>query len=263
MEAADDTVSWAELSATVLSRDLADGEIGSPGGARSEIAFAAARLAQLTHAPNLTILASAVGYVINGQRGRPEPLRSSTTDYRNIHVGAEAVLGFGSIFQSRRDWFFAGGLQVDAFGNLNMTVVGDRRSPKLHGPGGAGLAYASGCASRYYIYMNEHTPRSFVERVDYVTALGYGTGGDDRERAGLAGGPRLVVTPRAVLDFDDATRRMRLRSVHPGHSVDDVVANTGCQLVLPTEVPDTPAPRADELELLRTVVDPDGVLRRR
>ena len=255
---------WPELAAVVLSRELKDGEVGSPGGARSEIPLAAARLAQLMHAPNLAIITSAVGYVINTVDKPWSPMFHSTTDYRNIHAGAEAVLHFMSIFRTRRDWFFAGGLQIDPYGNINMTAIGDLKAPKLRGPGAAGLAYAASMATRYFIYLQEHTTRSFVEKLDYVTAMGYGDGPAARARLGLrGGGPSLVISPLAVLDFDEATRRMRLKSVHPGHTVDEVVANTGMRLIVPATVPPTAAPTADELSTLRQRVDRDGVLRDR
>lgn len=257
-----DAYDWPELVAIVLSRELLDWEVGSPGGARSEIPLAAARLAQLTHAPNLAIVTSAVGFVTNIVGKPASPLVHSTTDYRNIYAGAEAVLPFASIFHTKRDWFFAGGLQIDPYGNINMTSIGDIKAPKLRGPGAAGLAYASSASTRYYIYLQEHTTRSFQEKLDYVTALGYGTGPHDRARLGLrGGGPRLVVSPLAVLDFDEATCRMRLKSVHPGRSVDEVLANTAIELVVPKSVPVTRGPSATELEVLRTRVDREGVLR--
>lgn len=253
---------WPELAAVVLARELRDGEIGSPGGARSEIPLAAARLAQLTHAPNLAIITSAVGYAANVV-GKPwSPLYHSTTDYRNIHAGAEAVLHFRSIFSTRRDWFFAGGLQVDGYGNINMTAIGDLARPKLIGPGAAGLAYASSMANRYFIYMQEHTTRSFVDKLDHLTAMGYGNGPGARARLGLRGeGPALVISPLALMDFDEATCRMRLKSVHPGHTVDEVIANTSTRFIVPAIVPHTMPPSRDELATLRGHVDRDGVLR--
>jgi len=255
---------WPELAAVVLSRELKDGEIGSPGGARSEIPLAAARLAQLMHAPNLAIITSAVGFVAN-MVGKPwAPLQHSTTDYRNVYAGAEAVLHFMSIFRTPRDWFFAGGLQVDGFGNINMTAIGDLARPKLIGPGAAGLAFAASMANRYFIYIQEHTTRSFVEKLDYLTAMGHGDGPGARQRLGLrGGGPALVISPLAVMDFDEATCRMRLKSVHPGHTVDEVVANTGLRLVVPEQVPATTPPSATELATLREHVDREGVLRDR
>ena len=256
-------IAWPELAAVVLSRELRDGEVGSPGGARSEIPLAAARLAQLTHAPNLAVVTSAVGYVTNAI-GKPwGPLCQSTTDYRNIHAGAEAVLPLLSVFRTKRDWFFAGGLQVDTFGNLNLTAVGDIKAPTLRGPGGAGLAYAGSCASRYFIYMQQHSRRSIVDKVDVVTSIGYGAGLDDRKRLGLrGGGPALVITPMAVFDFCETSRRLRLKSIHPPHTLEDVLDNTAARIIVPETVPATTLPSERELSVLREEVDRNGTLRR-
>lgn len=256
-------VSWPELAAVIISRELRDGEVGSPGGARSEIPLAAARLAQLTHAPNLAVITSAVGFAINAVDKPWAPLSPSTTDYRNIHTGAEAVLHFLSVFRTQRDWFMAGGLQVDTYGNLNLTAIGDARKPKLRGPGGAGLSYAGSCAKRYFIYVQEHSRRSIVDRVDHVTSLGYGSGPGDRQRLGIrGGGPALVVTPRAVFDFCPDTCRLRMRSVHAPASVEEVLAITGARVVVPDQVPHTAPPSENELRVLREQVDRAGVLRR-
>ena len=256
-------IAWPELAAVVLSRELRDGEVGSPGGARSEIPLAAARLAQLTHAPNLAVVTSAVGYVTNAI-GKPwGPLCQSTTDYRNIHAGAEAVLPLLSVFRTKRDWFFAGGLQVDTFGNLNLTAVGDIKAPTLRGPGGAGLAYAGSCASRYFIYMQQHSRRSIVDKVDVVTSIGYGAGPDDRMRLGLrGGGPALVITPMAAFDFCETSRRLRLKSIHPPHTLEEVLDNTAARIIVPETVPATTLPSERELSVLREEVDRNGTLRR-
>ena len=256
-------IAWPELAAVLLCRELRVGEVGSRGGARSEIPLAAARLAQLTHAPNLAVVTSAVGYVTNAI-GKPwGPLCQSTTDYRNIHAGAEAVLPLLSVFRTKRDWFFAGGLQVDTFGNLNLTAVGDIKAPTLRGPGGAGLAYAGSCASRYFIYMQQHSRRSIVDKVDVVTSIGYGAGPDDRKRLGLrCGGPALVITPMAVFDFCETSRRLRLKSVHPPHTLEEVLDNTAARIIVPETVPATTLPSERELSVLREEVDRNGTLRR-
>lgn len=255
---------WAEMCAVLLSKELRDGEVGSPGGARSEIALAAARLAQETHAPNLGLITSAVGYVSNNRGRPPAPLRSLTTDYRNIYAGTEAILGIESVFRTTRDWFFAGGLQVDRFGNLNLSAIGDWDAPRFRGPGAAGLAYCSICAKRYYIYLNEHSPRTLVEQVDFVTAIGHGSGSRSREQLGLTTtGPKLAVTPMAVLDFETPDKRMRLRSVHPWFTPQEVIEATGFELNVPERVPTTPLATEEELLILRERVDPDGVLRKR
>jgi len=255
--------SWPELAAVVLSRELRDGEVGSPGGSRSEIPLAAARLAQLTHAPNLAIITSAAGFVAN-MVGKPwSPLFSSTMDWRNVYAGTEAVLPSSGVFHTRRDWFFAGALQVDTYGNINLSAIRMKDGTEMRGPGAAGLAYSSTMARRYFIYMHEHSRRSFVPQLDYRTAIGFGDGPGSRERLGLrGGGPALVISPRGVMDFDEATRRLRLLSVHPGHSVEELVENTGCALMVPAAVPETRAPSQRELDVLRHQVDVGGVLRR-
>ncbi len=254
--------SWPEFAAVILSRELGDGEVGSPGGSRSEIPLAAARLAQLTHAPNLSIITSAVGFIANIS-GKPwSPLCHSTMDWRNIYAGTEAVMASSGVFHTRRDWFFAGALQVDGFGNINLSRVKQKDGSEMRGPGAAGLAYSASMAKRYFITMHEHSRRAFVERLDYLTAVGWGEGPGSREKLQLrGGGPALVVSPRAVMDFDETTRRLRLRSLHPGQALDEVLANTGCELVVPAQVPTTPTPTARELGLLRERVDRDGVLR--
>lgn len=256
-------VAWPELVAVAVSRELRDGEIGSPGGARSEIPLAAARLAQLSHAPNLAVITSAVGFVTN-MVGKPTAaLQHSTTDYRNIYAGAESVLPMLSVFRTPRDWFFGGGLQVDLYGNLNLMGIGDARRPKLRGPGTAGLAYASMVSKRYFIYMQQHTRRSFVDKLDHVSAMGFGTGPGDRERYRLpGGGPALVVSPLAVLDFCPDSRRMRLKSLHPGVTLEEFMDHTATPVIVPGEVATTTPPSAEELHILRHHVDPSGVLRK-
>ena len=103
-----------------------------------------------------------------------------------------------------------------------------------------------------------------MPKCDFISALGWGSGGDDaRTKLGLpGGGPRYVVTPLCVMDFEDGTKRMRLKSVHPGVSVDDVKKNTGFELVIPSSVPTTEPPTAEQLHVLRTRIDGQGVLRR-
>ena len=262
MQAADPDVSWGEFAAVVLSRELRDGEVGSPGGSRSEIPLAAARLAQLTHAPNLAIITSAVGFVANMVDKPWSPLFHSTMDWRNVYAGTEAVLASSGVFHTVRDWFFAGALQVDKYGNINLSRVLLKDGSEMRGPGAAGLAYSASMARRFFIYMHEHTRRSFVERLDYRTAIGFGDGPGSRESLGLrGGGPALVISPRGLMDFDEASCRLRLRSVHPGHSVEELLEHTGCPLIVPDRVPVTPAPTDEELATLRARVDRGGVLR--
>jgi glutaconate CoA-transferase subunit B len=117
---------------------------------------------------------------------------------------------------------------------------------------------------RYYIVLNSHTPRIFVERCDYISAYGWGAGGADaRRRMGLpGGGPKYCVTPLCVIDFAEDTKRMRLHSLHAGVSAADVQARTGFALTTSVPIPTTDPPSAEELHVLRTRVDRSGFLRR-
>ncbi len=111
--------------------------------------------------------------------------------------------------------------------------------------------------------VDSHATRLFVEKCDYITSVGWGEGGaDGRKKLGLpGGGPKYVLTPLCIMDFEENTKRMRLRSVHKGVSVQQVVENTGFELVIPPEVPATEPPTKEELEILRTRVDVAGFLR--
>lgn len=253
-----DNYTIQELMAVVLARELKDGEMGEPA-AYSEIPMAACKLAQLMHAPNLNWWCGASGFL--NPKG---PLYHSSTDYRNIE-GVEAVLPLNEALVSalpRYDFFFAGGIQVDQYGNLNLAVIGDYHRPRLRGPGCAGLCYVSALSIKYLIYMTRHDKLSFVEKVDFLVGVGYLKGGKSREEAGLVpGGPRLVVSPLGVFDFEEETKVMRVKSLHPGVSLTRLRENTGFDLVVPAFVPETVPPSEEEMKLLREVVDPYGVLR--
>lgn len=247
-----------ELMAITLSRELVDGEVGEMG-AYSEIPMAACKLARLTHAPNLCWWCSASSYL-----NSTGPLYHSSTDYRNIE-GSEAVLHMNEAFFyaiPHYDFFFWGGIQMDPYGNSNLTAIGDYDKPLFRGPGCAALPTVSALPIKLYGYMNTHTTKSFVEKLDFITGVGHYFGGDSKERTGIpeGGGPVLVASPLAVMDFDEGSKRMRLKSCHPGVTVRQVQNNTGFELIIPEEVPDTSPPTQEELAILREQVDPFGVL---
>ena len=118
--------------------------------------------------------------------------------------------------------------------------------------------------SRFHLVVNSHDPRIFVPKCDFISALGWGSGGKDaRTKLGLpGGGPRYVVTPLCVMDFEDESKCMRLKSVHPGVSVEDVKKNTGFELVIPSSIPLTEVPSDEQLAVLRTRIDVQGALRK-
>lgn len=250
----------AEIMASFLSKDFKDGEFGV-FGTFSQIPWVACRLAQVTHAPNLWYYCGPSG-VTNSV---PEKFVWYVADYR-MHIGAENVMSLDTVMDMQGnpnfiDFGFYGGFQIDKYGNLNMARIGDGKKPKFRGPGTIGTM-ATAWLKRVYLFTNTHTPRLFVEKVDFMSGPGFGDGPGWREKMGCPSyskGPRYVVTPIAVFDFEEETKLMRLKSVHPGHTVEEVVSRTGFKPVIPARVPKTEPPTVDELEFIRSC-DPDGIL---
>ncbi len=245
-----------ELMAIVMARAFDDGEVVVMGAVPA-LPMAACRLARATHAPNLEFIVGGSGTV------SPEPDHLPASSCGGDLAPAATTLplpdvvlleGRGDAF----DVFCAGGLQIDAYGNCNLIAVGDWEHPKLRGPGTVGLPFLPN-TERSIIYTQSHTPRTFVERVDFVSGPGHPSGPDE-ERPYRKQGPSLVVTPLATFDFDE-TGRMRLATVHPGTTVDDVLQATGFTPAPGPEPTITPEPTDDELVTLRAI-DAGGALRR-
>jgi glutaconate CoA-transferase subunit B len=239
----------AEMMAVEMSRHLADGEVAIMG-AVSALPMAACRLAQLRHAPRLSFVAGGSGAV----NPRLHPLPESSCDERLLEAQgvlplSEVVMleGRGDLF----DVFFAGGLQIDAYGNCNLQRIGEAAHPKLRGPGGVGLPFLP-LAGRVVIYTMSHDTRTFVEKVDFISGAA---------RSVTGKGPVLIVTPLCTFDFDRGTRRARLRTTHPGVTAADVLARTGFELAPSRAVAETRPPSPEELDTLRHI-DSDGILRR-
>lgn len=255
-----------ELLACFLSHDIEDGEIGTVG-ATMPTARAAVLLAHLTHAPNLTAL---IGYSKTSLLNIPTiGSVHSETDFRQTRW-AECycrdedlnTVELKRALQQCR--FYIGALQIDKYGNSNLIGIGrDPRRLTVRGPGGVGTTVMTTYAKYYYIIVESHDKRVFVENCDYVSAVGWGDGGaEGRKKLGLpGGGPRYVLTPMCIMDFEENTKRIRLRSIHPGITVEQVINNTGFELVIPGEVPTTEPPTKNELWLLRNRIDVEGLLK--
>ncbi len=158
---------------------------------------------------------------------------------------------FDSAGQGRIDVFFFSGAQIDGSGNINLNVIGDYAHPRARFPGAYGSAYLYFMVPRIILFRLEHSRRTLVERVDFISAPGTSPPNVFRR-----GGPVALVTPLCHFAFDKARARFRLESVHPGHSVEEVLDNTGFVFDLPESVPPTPAPPPDRLALLRERVAP-------
>jgi len=253
-----------ELNAVFLSRQIADGERALVG-ANVPVPRAGVLLAHLHHGPNMTIMLAHTRTNLFDQPVMPNFV--SLTDWRQSRWAESQYIHYEvfDAFDKMTDLFAVGALQVDPFGNSNLIGMGDDcERLRFRGPGAVGTPSAAVSIGRYYLYVASHDRRIFVEKCDFVSAFGWGEGGDHRSRLGFpGGGPRYCITPLCVLDFEERTKRMRLHSVHPGVGVDEVVRSTGFELIIPGRVPQTDAPTAEELRLLRERVDPHGVLRTR
>ncbi|MDA1016280.1 MAG: 3-oxoacid CoA-transferase [Planctomycetota bacterium] len=216
---------------------------------------AAAMLAQKTTSPNLTLLFEAGG--VGPQLPRmPISVGDSRTFYRGIMATSMADI-METCQRGLVEYTFLGGAQIDQYGNLNSTVIGEYEQPQVRLPGSGGANDLASFCWRVLV-MTPHDKRRFVERVDFVTTPGFLTGPGAREAAGLppGTGPHRVITNLAVLGFDDATKRMCIESLHEGVSLKDVQDHTGFELVVNQDPATTPKPTDEQLRVLRHEVDP-------
>jgi len=217
----------------------------------------ACNLARLTHAPNLQMIyeAGVIG-------ARPERLPLSIGD-PTLVSGATSVCSMYEVFtlylqRGNVDVGFLGGAQIDQFGNINATVIGDYFHPKVRLPGSGGSMEIAAWANRCYI-ITPHQIRRFPARVDFHTSVGFLNGGDEREKTGVRGkGPQAVVTNLGILT-PDANGELILSALHPGCSVDQVKQNTGWPIKVSEELTVTEAPKSEELRILREELDPQGI----
>jgi glutaconate CoA-transferase, subunit B len=220
--------------------------------------LAAAMLAQMTHAPHLAILFEAGGMVPVLER-LPISVGGSLTQTRAIaHSSMFDIME--SAQRGMVDYCFLGGAQIDQYGNLNSTMIGgDYAHPKVRLPGSGG---ANDLASLCWqtVIIIPHEKRKFVPRVDFITSPGYLTGPGAREAAGLppGTGPYRVISTLAVLGFDPQSKRMQVESLHPGVTKEQVIENTGFELLFASSYHTTAEPSEHELRLLRQQVDPEG-----
>lgn len=220
------------------------------------IPMLAASLAQRRHAPTLMPI-----FEFGGMGAQLERLPLAVGDMWTFHRGLMAA-GICDAMEFAQlgyvDYGFLGGAQIDPYGNLNSTVIGDHDRPKVRLPGSGGANDVGSCCWRTIILM-QHDARRFLEEVDFVTTPGYLSGPGAREAAGLPRdtGPYRVVTNLATLDFEPASKRMRLIATHPGVDAQQVLDATGFELLVADEVGENAPPSAEELRLLREDIDKD------
>jgi glutaconate CoA-transferase subunit B len=237
-----------EIMTVTAARALHDGMTCFVGiGLPSE----AANLARATHARNLVLI-----YESGTIGAKPGSLPLSIGD-GILAETADAVVSVPEIFNywlqpGRIDIGFLGAAQIDRFGNINTTVIGaDYAEPKVRLPG-AGGAPEIAASCRKVIVIVRQTRRTFVERVDFVTSVGFGDGPGSRQRLGLAGaGPQQIITDLGVLEPDPVTCELVLTGVYPGVTAADVRGRTGWDLQVSADLGEIPAPCPSELTMLR------------
>lgn len=240
-----------EMLAYNISLEIEDGQIVYVG---TGLPMVGAMLAKKTHAKNITLV-----YESGGQ----DPLEGDMPwsvgcpfTFRKSPMSMEMATSFGQCAVGYVDIAFQGGAQIDMYGNVNTSVIGSYENLKSILPGSGG-GNDIGSLTEKSVLVGLQTPDRFPERVDFITTPGYLDGGDSREKAGLLGGPTAVVTQVGVYDFEPVSKRMRIKSLHPGMTVEIAQACTGFELLVPDgEIPVTPLPSAEELRILREEVDP-------
>lgn len=242
-----------ELMICTASRLMEDSTTAFIG---TGIPMLAAALAQKTHAPNLVSI-----FEFGGTGALLEDLPLAVGERRSFHR-ALAASGILDVVETAQrgfiDYGFLGGAQIDPYGNLNSTVIGDHDAPQVRLPGsGGGNDVGSHCW--HTIAIMQHDSRRFVPQVDFITTPGYLTGPGAREAAGLprGSGPYRVVTPLAVLGYHPREKRMTLLATQPDVSVEQVQENTGFELLLAENISQNPPPSPAELSILRDDVDRD------
>ena len=244
---ADGEYTTDEMMTVAASRELRDGAVCFVGiGLPSE----AANLARATHAPNCVLV-----YESGTIGAKPEVLPLSIGD-GVLAERADSVVSVPEIFNywlqaGRIDVGFLGGAQIDRYGNINTTVIGSYDDPKVRLPGAGGAPEIAASAIEVIMVL-KHRARSFVERLAFVTSVGYRHGGDSRAELGYPGsGPTAVITDLGILRPDPESRELTLVTLHPGASVEEAREATAWELRVAEDLETTETPTEEELRILR------------
>lgn len=235
-----------EMMTVTAARALGDGDVCFVGIGPPSVAC---NLARLNHAPDITLI-----YESGTIGARPQVLPLSIGDGELCETALTTV----SVPEIFRYWLqggrisvgFLSAAQVDKYGNINTTVIGDYNNPKVRLPGGGGAPEIASCCNEVFIVLR-HSKRTFVEKLDFVTSLGRGNGGDSRRRAGATTkGPTRLVTDLCVMTPDDDGEFV-VSALYPGISREQVVDNTGWTVRFADDVQEMSPPTKTELALLR------------
>ena len=245
----------SEMMALAAGRMIGNGDIVFAG---TGIPMLAASSAKHIYAPKAVIF-----FETGGIDPSLEELPMAVADLRVMHgtclnsglIESFSIVGHRGLYTIA----FLGAAQIDKYGNLNTTAIGDYHRPEARLPGSGGAADAASLASGTIAFM-KHEKKRFVEKLDYLTSVGWYQGGETRRGLGLKrGGPIAVVTNLGVMRFDAETKRMYLAEHYPGVSIDRIIENTGFSLDVSQAI-EAAAPTDEELRILREVVDPQRLL---
>ncbi len=239
-----------EMMSLAAARQLKDNQICFIGiGLPSK----AANLARRLHAPELVMI-----YESGTLGAKPSKLPLSIGD-GELAETADSIVSVPEIFNyllqpGRIDVGFLGAAQIDRYANLNSTVIGDYRKPTVRLPGAGGAPEIAGACKRVIIMLRQ-SPKSFVEKLSFVTSVGFGSGPSDRDAFGLKGaGPVIVITDLGMLEPDPVTKELILTHIHPNIEVEKVIESTGWNLKIANQLRVTEPPTKRELEAIRSLV---------
>ena len=258
-----------ELMAVATSRELRDGELGFIGVGTDGRAFTlavgipitAARLAQLSHAPNFTIFWN--------------NLLSPELDRIPPHLTQHYLTKWPCAFQpvtcedknemlasGRFDVSFDSAPQIDQYGNLNITAIGEYKRPKVRLVGCLAQPDHFAFVKRPII-VTDLKKRTFVEKVDFITSVGYLNGGNSRVEAGLLPyGPWKIITEKCIFNYDNEQKKMQIESLHPGVTLEEVLDNMSFKPLIPENLATTPEPTDEQIRVIREEIDPNNELLR-
>jgi acyl CoA:acetate/3-ketoacid CoA transferase beta subunit len=240
-----------------LAKEIEDGDVVVLGSF-TPLAYASYILAKITHAPNITLLAYASvdtrPFQLSFTRAEAAATRGAALmwtmleDLNSVHL------------KGRGDVEAISSIQADQYGNINLSAVGEYDKPLLRGPGGAGAPEVIKMHRKMIGYFPSHTTRTFVPKVDVITGTRYVIGAKERVKAGYRPGPIRYITNLAVISKEEKDNPFKIDSLHPGVSVEQVVENTGFELEVPKDIPETEKPTKEQIRLIREEIDPYGTI---
>ena len=249
--------SIGELMCVTLAKEIEDGDVVVLGSF-TPLAYASYILAKITHAPNITLLAYASvdtrPFQLSFTRAEAAATRGAALiwtmleDLNSVHL------------KGRGDVEAISSIQADQYGNINLSVIGEYDTPKLRGPGGAGAPEVIKMHRKMIGYFPSHTTRTFVPKVDVITGTRYVIGAEERVKSGYRPGPIRYITNLAVISKEEKDKPFKIDSLHPGVSVEQVVENTGFELEVPKDIPETEKPTKEQIRLIREEIDPYGTI---